>query len=185
MRYVGQTRGPYVISDEMPPTEQVDGRFYTSKARFRAKGRELGLVEVGNEKFQPKQSLMADRAFKEKRIQAIKEGTRTMVTIMKPCSRCGKPRDRDGQKYCRSCHAAYQREHRPKHSMLSPIEKFKQTSRSYAGVYKRRGYLIPQACELCGVDEKIQMHHENYAKPLEVNWLCVVCHTERHHAQQE
>jgi hypothetical protein len=39
-----------VISDEMPPTEQVDGRFYTSKAAFRAVGRALGLTEVGNEK---------------------------------------------------------------------------------------------------------------------------------------
>jgi hypothetical protein len=38
---------PYVISDTMPPTEQVDGKFYTSKAAFRAVGRALGLTEVG------------------------------------------------------------------------------------------------------------------------------------------
>jgi hypothetical protein len=25
------------------------------------------------------------------------------------CSRCGGPRDRPGQRYCRSCHAAYKR----------------------------------------------------------------------------
>ena len=49
-QYAGGNRGPYVIRDEMPPTEQVDGVFYTSKAKFRAKGRELGLIEVGNEK---------------------------------------------------------------------------------------------------------------------------------------
>ena len=29
---------PMVISDEMPSTEQVDGRFYTSKRKFRAVG---------------------------------------------------------------------------------------------------------------------------------------------------
>jgi hypothetical protein len=46
---------PNVISDTMPPTEQVDGRFYTSKAAFRAVGRALGLTEVGNEKPRPKQ----------------------------------------------------------------------------------------------------------------------------------
>src|SRR5262245_48656881 len=40
---------PHVISDEMPPTEQVDGRFYTSKQKFRATGRALGLTEVGND----------------------------------------------------------------------------------------------------------------------------------------
>jgi hypothetical protein len=45
---------PFVISDEMPPTEQVDGRFYTSKAAFRATGRALGLTEVGTEKFKPR-----------------------------------------------------------------------------------------------------------------------------------
>ena len=45
---------PYVISDAMPATEQVDGWFYTSKSLFRAGGRALGLIEVGNEKRQPK-----------------------------------------------------------------------------------------------------------------------------------
>ena len=41
---------PYVITDIMEPTEQVDGRFYTSKRQFRAVGRAHGLTEVGNEK---------------------------------------------------------------------------------------------------------------------------------------
>lgn len=44
---------PFVISDEMPPLEQVDGRFYTSKRKFRAVGRAHGLTEVGTEKFKP------------------------------------------------------------------------------------------------------------------------------------
>jgi hypothetical protein len=45
---------PNVISDIMPPTEQVDGKFYESKAAFRAVGRALGLTEVGNEKIEPR-----------------------------------------------------------------------------------------------------------------------------------
>jgi hypothetical protein len=45
---------PHVITDAMPLTEQVDGKFYDSKAAFRAKGRELGLTEIGNEKRAPK-----------------------------------------------------------------------------------------------------------------------------------
>ncbi len=62
---------PYVISDEMPPTEQVDGRFYTSKAAFRAVGRALGLTEVGNEK--PPQTVRATnrREVKEARRKAL------------------------------------------------------------------------------------------------------------------
>lgn len=46
---------PHLISDIMPETEQVDGKFYTSKSAFRRVGRRLGLTEVGNEKFKPKQ----------------------------------------------------------------------------------------------------------------------------------
>jgi len=41
---------PMIISDIMDPTEQVDGNFYTSKSAFRRVGRQLGLIEVGNER---------------------------------------------------------------------------------------------------------------------------------------
>jgi hypothetical protein len=64
---------PYVISDIMPETEQVDGRFYTSKRAFRAVGRALGLTEVGNEKPKPKKRMTEDRAFKEGRRASIKK----------------------------------------------------------------------------------------------------------------
>jgi hypothetical protein len=32
-------------------------------------------------------------------------------------------------------------------------------------------------CEICGCEEKIQAHHEDYSKPLDVIWLCP-----KHHA---
>lgn len=44
----------------MPPTENVDGRHYTSKRAFRAVSRALGLTEVGSEKPKPKQRTIAD-----------------------------------------------------------------------------------------------------------------------------
>jgi hypothetical protein len=62
---------PHVITDTMPPTEQVDGRFYESKAAFRAKGRELGLTEVGNEKPKPKQRAFASRSVAKARREAL------------------------------------------------------------------------------------------------------------------
>jgi hypothetical protein len=37
------------------------------------------------------------------------------------------------------------------------------------------GDLVKKACEVCGA-EKSEAHHEDYDKPLEVNWLC-----DRHH----
>ena len=62
---------PHVISDEMEPTEQVNGIYYTSKSTFRAVGRALGLTEVGNEKFKPKQRASADPNVKQARREAL------------------------------------------------------------------------------------------------------------------
>ena len=63
---------PYIISDEMPPTEQVDGRFYTSKAAFRATGRALGLTEVGTEKFKPRTRPSSTPDARARRKEALK-----------------------------------------------------------------------------------------------------------------
>jgi hypothetical protein len=63
---------PYLISDTMDPTEQVDGRFYTSKSQFRAVGKALGLIEVGNEKLKPKTRSSTDPAVRRARRAQIK-----------------------------------------------------------------------------------------------------------------
>jgi len=42
----------------------------------------------------------------------------------------------------------------------------------------RDGKLIRQPCEVCGATERIQKHHDDYSKPLEVRWLCI-----KHHAE--
>jgi hypothetical protein len=57
----------------MDPTEQVDGKFYTSKAKFRAVGRSLGLTEVGNEKPKPRPKYLETRAQAEARRTSIKK----------------------------------------------------------------------------------------------------------------
>jgi hypothetical protein len=64
---------PYVISDIMEPTEQVDGRFYTSKSQFRAVGRAHGLIEIGNEKSNPKTRASDNRAVKEARRNSLRK----------------------------------------------------------------------------------------------------------------
>ncbi len=36
-------------------------------------------------------------------------------------------------------------------------------------------------CEICNSDRKIEAHHEDYSKPLEIKWLCKLCHENVHH----
>lgn len=38
----------------------------------------------------------------------------------------------------------------------------------------------PELCSNCGVVSKIEGHHFDYSKPLEVIWLCETCHTAKH-----
>jgi hypothetical protein len=46
----------------------------------------------------------------------------------------------------------------------------------------RGGKLIRQPCEKCG--KKAQAYHDDYAKPLEVRWLCPKHHGEHHYQQR-
>ena len=64
---------PYVISDTMDPIEQVDGKFYTSKRAFRRVGRDLGLIEVGNEKVKPRTRPSASPQQEAARVQSVKK----------------------------------------------------------------------------------------------------------------
>lgn len=44
------------------------------------------------------------------------------------------------------------------------------------------GKVKKEKCQIC--DEKVvQAHHEDYSKPLEVTWLCMLHHKERHHGK--
>lgn len=98
------------------------------------------------------------------------------------CSKCKKelePNRVGNKRYCLSCSNNWMKENRKKHSELSEEQKLKANCRSYLNQYVKRGKIIKQPCEVCG-DLNVQAHHEDYTKPLEVNWLCVKHHIEKH-----
>lgn len=96
---------------------------------------------------------------------------------MKLCPRCEEPAAA-GHSYCLSCKAEYMREWRKTHP-LTPEQRKKDISRSYLGVYVRKGYVTREPCEVCG-DEPAEAHHHDYAQPLAVRWLCRPHHLKLH-----
>lgn len=68
------------------------------------------------------------------------------------------------------------------------IEKRRQRERTLKGRAAaavrgavRSGKLVkPDACEKCGEISPLQGHHDDYSKPLEVEWLCAFCHGKQH-----
>lgn len=54
---------------------------------------------------------------------------------------------------------------------------YKKTARAKVAWAVKVGTLIKTPCEVCG-SEKVEAHHKNYKKPLQVNWFCKKHHTE-------
>jgi hypothetical protein len=55
----------------------------------------------------------------------------------------------------------------------------KISARAAVSTALKKGVLIKGPCEVCG-STKVEGHHEDYSKPLEVNWLCQDHHQELH-----
>ena len=60
---------------------------------------------------------------------------------------------------------------------------FPQKAAAHKSVYDaiEHGRLVkPTNCQICGVRSKLHAHHHDYAAPLDVQWLCPLCHGEMH-----
>jgi hypothetical protein len=115
------------------------------------------------------------------------------------CSRCNvMPCRAPGQAYCFDCHAQANREYRRRHRRkVNTRERARyardreerqarHAARLLLYIAKRRGDIVtPEACSKCGAtDCRIDGHHADYTKPLEVEWLCPRCHGAKHRRQQ-
>jgi hypothetical protein len=46
--------------------------------------------------------------------------------------------------------------------------------------YERGELKKPKRCQKCNKIKRLDRHHPNYAFPLRIEWLCRVCHKEKH-----
>lgn len=72
-------------------------------------------------------------------------------------------------------------------SVLEKMSKYQKdnpdVANSHTKVYLaiKNGLMVrPNKCSICGLKVKIDGHHNDYSKPLEVEWVCRVCHKDIH-----
>ena len=70
-------------------------------------------------------------------------------------------------------------------SRMRTYEKFKDKERARWMVKNaiRSGHLTKLPCQFCG-ETKSEAHHDDYAKPLDVIWVCRRCHIENFHSRK-
>ena len=110
----------------------------------------------------------------------MKTGSRgKAILCLKACRRCDASfAARSGRAlYCKGCLASHVRERRN-----TPIEKMRNATRRETLRAIKAGELVRRPCEKCG-REPTHAHHDDYAKPLTVRWLCPQHHTELHWAR--
>ena len=98
-----------------------------------------------------------------------------------------------GNKYycCRSCNTSRCRKYRNTkkgkestgRASAKSIKKlhYKHDARLLVQYAVKTGILQkPNMCSICFMEGKIEAHHDDYSKPLEVRWLCIGCHSDYH-----
>jgi hypothetical protein len=85
----------------------------------------------------------------------------------------GQKRSRQSPSRSRQTRTEYQRQYRAQHGERARARKAVMTAIA-------NGTLTPKPCERCGFGLGVHAHHEDYSKPLDVNWLCQTCHGHRH-----
>lgn len=102
------------------------------------------------------------------------------------CKQCGNEFEASSKrpKYCRdrNCYTAKERADNRRRTQTYSPERRRAAVLVQAALFK--GELEPQPCEVCGEARNyyIVAHHDDYAAPLDVRWLCRTDH--KHHHNQ-
>jgi hypothetical protein len=87
--------------------------------------------------------------------------------------------------------AGYRRYHATPHGKANHIRGFyrdrerhpeKHRARQALQAAVKAGRIVKGPCARCGSSERVHGHHPDYARPLEVTWLCPPCHRKEHAA---
>lgn len=65
-------------------------------------------------------------------------------------------------------------------SCLRPVDAKVHARAELNNAVKRGSVTKPSTCSSCGQAVRVTGHHEDYAKPLDVRWLCYSCHGKEH-----
>lgn len=66
---------------------------------------------------------------------------------------------------------------------MNETQRKKAHARSYLHTYVKRGLVAKLPCSVCG-EIKVEAHHADYDRPLEVVWLCRKHHLELTEAER-
>jgi hypothetical protein len=104
------------------------------------------------------------------------------VPTIKTCQECGQEfKARDGRvRFCQGggCLAAHEARKTRQTRATWPAERKRAVHLTTTAI--ANGTLVRQPCEVCGTTRKIDAHHDDYSKPLEVRWLCRSHHRQHH-----
>jgi uncharacterized paraquat-inducible protein A len=93
------------------------------------------------------------------------------------CRRCNTTkRPHKAKGYCENC---YRWSLRNQETETLSVRDPKQKARMDVRVAIRNGSITKDPCVICK-EKKVQAHHQDYSKPLEIVWLCAKCHTKAH-----
>lgn len=135
---------------------------------------------------------------RRRRAKGIKPRVDTSGT--KLCPRCGEvkpldqyPRDprrsRGINSYCFPCYRAYARHMAKTHgyNRQRAVRKAKglgpsrhQLAAEIVSRAVKLGVLTRAPCAICGTTDRVEAHHTDYTKPLDVTWLCYLHHRHAH-----
>lgn len=112
------------------------------------------------------------------------------------CKECTKSDSRSNRDKNIEYYRAYDNERsKSEKRMKANIEQVKKYRGKYTNKYlahnmvnnaiRNSKIVKPLQCEKCKEKTNLHGHHDDYAKPLEVRWLCVPCHSHWHKVNGE